>query len=85
MSLTKNQKNKIYDELFNRMLRPSEATDNDLVMVVESVIGTGKNVNVTTEGNKKVIKIGEGADSFEVKLLTEVPTDIDGNFTFIQD
>lgn len=85
MALTKTQKNRVYDELFNRMLRPSEANESDLVEIVESVVGTDKDIKVSGTATHRKITIKDGEDSFEVSLLSEVPTDIDGNFTYIQD
>lgn len=85
MTLTKTERNDIYTKLFDRMLRPTEATDQELVQIVESVIGTEKNVSVNTNGNRKEVTVNDGKEDFKVSLLSEVPDDIPNNFTMIRD
>lgn len=68
MSLTKNTKNLIYQRISEQA---TTYGDEELIDIVESVIGPNYKITVEGNGSRKNIQIGEGKDKFTLSLLSE--------------
>jgi dTDP-glucose pyrophosphorylase len=71
MSLSQQEKNKIYDVLFNRMLRPSTPNESEITRIVEGVVGKDKDIDVLIESESVSVTIQDTNDVFTVEMLTD--------------
>lgn len=72
MALSKTTKNQIYQRISEQA---TTYGDQELIDIVETVIGPNYKISVEGDGTRKNIRIGEGKDQFTLSLLSEFDQD----------